>query len=324
MYSILPALRSALRPLSLSELARDSVVIEKAKVLVSYYYYILPYVALLFAANPISSRQNFEPHWPLLWADIFTLEYSSIALFTKLLFVVVSIIAVFGYRRLFVRVAVFLVIFQVHALESSFGSINHQWYLWLYSSFLFIFLPSIWSVATEAFEKKRLFLLTIWGAQALAALTYTMAGMWKIFFAVVQAGQGSVHGFSPDAFAYQVANWVPRLQAEALLAPFIIEYPHVVWPFYVSLIFLQLFTLWIMIRPSLQRLWVALLVLFHIGTLLAMGISFHPLVILMIVLFFGSPFIPEKNTFQRILADLPVLGGLYLYVRRKATFLSSR
>lgn len=289
-----------------------------AKMLVAYYYYVVPYIALLFVSGSISERQNFEPFWPLGWTEMLGLDLVAVVLVVKLLFVIVGILAPFLHRKTWVRFLVFVAIFQVHALESSFGSINHQWYLWLYTSLIFVFLPNLWNT-NSAPDAKRTFLLYIWFAQATAMLTYSMAGMWKFYFAFHQYLAGEVHTFAMEAFAYQVANWIPRLQAEAILAPYIIEYPAFAWPFYAIVPFLQLFALWAMVRTSLQKTWALMLVLFHIGTFLTMGISFHPLVILIIILFFATPFAKEDLSFREFMLDLPVIGQiLEWWKRRKA------
>jgi len=41
-----------------------------------------------------------------------------------------------------------------------------------------------------------------------------------------------------------------------------------------------------------------------------MGISFHPLIILLIVLFFGTPFAKKSMTIKEFVYDLPVIGQL--------------
>lgn len=222
MHAFFSTLKKFLRPPSLTILSQDEGVMHAAKTLVAYYYYIVPYIALLFVYDSISQRQNFEPFWPLWWAETFHLDLAAVALLLKALFVTAGILAPFLHHKAWVRFLVFVAIFQMHALESSFGSVNHQWYLWLYTSLIFVFLPNIW-IANSTPDTKRTFLLHIWFAQAAAMLTYSMAGMWKFYFAFHQYMLGEVHTFAMQAFAYQVANWVPRLQAEALLAPYIIE-----------------------------------------------------------------------------------------------------
>jgi len=311
------ALKRFLRPPSITELSKKSSVMEKARTLVSYYYYVLPYIALLFVSNGILDRQNFDPFWPLLWSTHFNIDYATVVVIVKTSFVIVAALAAFLHKHTFFRILVFLAILHVHAIESSFGAINHQWYLWLYTSFIFIFLPNIWSEEKKTQDTDRKFLLFIWFAQALAMLTYSMAGLWKFVFALQQNIVGEVDGFALEAFSYQIANWVPRLQSEAILAPYVIAYPEVGWFFYVGLHFLQLFALWVMVRPSLQKIWALTLIIFHIGTYLTMGISFHPLVILIIILFFNTPFAKKSATAKDLVYDLPIVGQLLEWFARR-------
>lgn len=280
--------------------------------LVSYYYYAMPLMALWFVYTSFLARENFDPMWPLAWVEWLSLEYISVILVLKLAFVAATLGAVFFHHHRWARILLFVALWQVHAFESSFLALNHQWYLLLYTSCIFIFLPNIWhtDIAHVAHDARRRFLLFIWGAQAIVMLTYTLAGLWKFVFAYGQYMAGEVHTFAMEAFAYQVANWGPRLQEDALLAPFIINNPEVAWPFYALLPFLQLFAIWVMVRPSLQRVWAVLLILFHIGTFLAMHISFTQFVFILAILFFNSPFVPARTTARELLYDLPVIGHL--------------
>ena len=317
MYFDTDVITKFLRPFSIRKLAQSNRVMQKARTLVSAYYYFLPFVAFLFANNPVIGRENFEPFWPIAWVQLVGLEYETVAITLKLAFIVVALIAVFLHRHRVPRFLVFLVLLHVQAFESSFGNVNHQWYLWLYTSLIFTFLPDIWSIRTPSRDRKQVFLMHIWLAQALAMLTYTMAGMWKFIISAHQFFLGEVHGFSVHAFAYQIANWTTRLQEEAVLAPYIIHYPELGWPFYVGVHFLQLFAIWTVVRPSLQKFWALMLVLFHIGTYLTMGISFHPLIILIIILFFFSPFTPEHVSVRQFIRDLPILTHLVYWMERK-------
>lgn len=316
MYLTLSDIRKFLKGPSLTSFAKRASNMRTAKVLIKYYYLVVPYAAFLYATNTIANRENFDPLWPLVWTQWLSIPYIDVVLFLKVGFIAAGLLGVFFYKKRWVRVLIFLAIWQIHALESSFSFINHQWYLWLYTSCIFIFLPDIWN-RIASIEENRKFLLAIWTAQAIGLLTYTMAGLWKFIFAFHQWSIGEVHGLAVSAFSYQVANWVPRLQAEAVLAPYIIAYPEISWPFYVTLHFIQIFAIWAMVRTSLQKIWGVLLFTFHVATLLTMGISFHPLAILIIVLYLNTPFTPDDMSVRRIIRDLPILG--YLITKFRAT-----
>jgi len=296
-----------LKPPSLTALSRDARVMDAAKTLVAAYYYILPFAAFVFAGNHFSARQNFDPVWSIAWVDLFSLEYASVVACVRIAAVAVSLVAVMWYRHRAVRILVFLMLFQIHAFESSFGAHNHQWNLWVFTSFVFVFLPDMWRAAVGT-DVARKFLLGIWTAQAVVALMYSMAGMQKVVTGIQQLIVGEVSGFSILGFAYHIAYWAPRLQEEVALGAYIISHPVAGWIPFVALIFIQFFSLWVMVRVGLHRIWAVVIVLFHIGTYFTMGTSFHPLILLVIALFFYSPFAREGYTFREFMLDLPLVG----------------
>lgn len=302
------ALRTSLGAPSLTALATDERVMTRARTLVSYFYFFLPYAAFLYTTNDVATRQNFSPTWPLAWAVFFHLSYLNVLYTVIAAFLCTAILTPLWHRHRTVRVLAFVGVWQAHALESSFGSPNHQWYLLLYTTFIFIFLPDIWGTGGVGQEKGRRFLLGVWTAQTMLMLMYSLAGINKVAYAFVQYAHGEINAFSINGFAYQIADWTMQLQEPAYLAPFIIHHPWVGWLPYVSLIFIQVCALWTMVRPSLQPLWGFLLVAFHIGTYLTMGISFHPLILVVISLLFFSPFAPERFAWRPVLCDLPLIG----------------
>lgn len=309
-----------LRPPSLTALSKDERVMAGARTLVAYYYAFMPFLALFFTSSPLRLKQNFEPLWPLSWAEAFGLPYLTVVDFVSILFIASAVLGALLHRHRFFRVLVFLGLWQAHALESSFGSPNHQWYLLLYTSLILIFLPD--GKKREAPDADRRYLLYVWGAQAMAALTYTMAGAYKILDGFHQGAKGLVNTFSTDAFAYQIAYFVPRLQEPAPLADFIVTHSALAWPFYVAFVIVQASSLWVMVRPSLQKYWGAVIVTFHILTYFTMGIFFYPQLILVTLLFLNSPFAKPYGSVMAFVRDLPVVGqALDLgarYLRKRA------
>lgn len=302
-----------LRPMSLSALAHDDSVVAAARGLVRYYYYLAPFTVFMYAASPLAARQNFDPVWSLFWSNALSLEYVTTLNIIRFGALAAVLIGIFAHRYMVGRIAVCVAFLHIHALESSFGSQNHQLFLWVYTSFLLIFLPAGWE-RDESFESRHKLLLSIWLAQAVVMLSYTMAGLQKFHAGIVQSMQGSVGALSPEAFAYHIAYWLPRLQEEAAFGPFIIEHPFVGWPFFVGIVFVQIFALWTMVRPGLQKNWIFILVIFHFGTYFTMGISFHPMILLIIVLFLGTPFAKREYSLREFMYDLPILGQVLEYL----------
>lgn len=311
-------IRNWLRYPSLTELSQNISVVRKAETLVKVFYVFFPIIAYNFFRNwPVPlTRENFEPIWPLFWSDALSLEGDVTVNIVRSVFLIASLLGLALYRYRLVRALIFLGVWQAHALSSSFGSFTHELYPWVFVSLIFIFLPTQ-SGEDAAWESNRRLLLMIWSAQAFLMLLYTMAGIWKFEAAFVQYLAGQIHGFSIEGFAYQVADWVPKLQREAVLAPYIIAYPLIAWPFYVISHFFQLFAFWTMIRPSLQKVWALELVLFHIGTFMVMGIEFDAFFLIVLALLFFSPFTPERVSMRQIFFDFPILGQIAEFLARR-------
>ena len=82
--------------------------------------------------------------------------------------------------------------------------------------------------------------------------------------------------------------------AASVLGPWLVAHPWAGWLPGIASIYLELFALWVVTRPSLHRAWGLGLALFHLGTHLVMGIGF-PQNTLWLALFLGlSPFRPRE------------------------------
>ena len=266
----------------------------RAYTVVSFFYFFLPFAAVLYFKSTHFDRPNFDPLWPVAWADALALSYLDALSIVSILFLATALVAPLFYTQRWMRIAVFIALLQAHALESSFSGPNHQWYPWLYTAFIFIFLPHVPGGLRE--EGRRTYLLYVWCAQALYTCIYALAGWHKIIYALIQARAGEIHGLSPLGFSYQVADWVPKLNHEALLANAVVEYPHVAFPFYLALICLQIAAPLVMIYPILQRPWAIAIFAFHVGTLLVMGIEFTEWMLLVPILFMSAVFyVPGKE-----------------------------
>ena len=145
-----------------------------------------------------------------------------------------------------------------------------------------------------------------------------MSGLWKVYGAITQFLAGEMHALAFDAVALHIAYWLPRWQSPSLLGPFLIEHPWVGWPFFIAIIYLQFFAFWIAFRPNLHQLWGVGLVLFHVGVYVTMGIVFFHPILLLIFLFFDSPFKKPQTSWQEIVSDLPLWGWIWKILWRKS------
>lgn len=294
MTPFLHRLNTRLRGISLTKLAEDNDVINRAYTVVSFFYFLLPLAAVMYFKNTHFDRPNFDPLWSVAWAHALSLPYLDALLIVSTGFLVIALCAPLFYTRRWMRIAVCIALFQAHALESSFSGPNHQWYPWLYTAFIFIFLPD--RRDDSSIEQRRLYLLYVWCAQALFTCIYALAGWHKIIYALIQAHAGEIHGLSSLGFSYQVADWIPKLNQQAVLAAAVVEHPHIAFPFYLALIGLQISAPLVMLYPVLQRSWAVAIFAFHFGTFLVMGIEFTEWMLLIPILFMPAVFyVPTKD-----------------------------
>lgn len=301
--------------LPIESAAKNPVSFKKAKHLIQLFYFALIFVSTwsITTWDVFFERQNFSPVWPLFWSKYF--EYQDVVNFVMLFFIFATLVGAFFYKHRTFRILIFASFLFYGALGNSFGQRSHQLYPWLYTSFFFIFLPIGWNIK-NTLENKKIVLLTIWWAQALFLLTYTLSGFGKIYTDLTSSSP--VNNFSPNAFALQIAYWVPKWQEESLLGPFIINNPYLAWPFYLAAVYLLLFSFWAAVRPSLQKVWAFGLALFHIGTFLTMKIVFMPPpAFLLFIFFLDSPFINPKTKPSDFIYDLPVFGNLIRVITKK-------
>ena len=99
----------------------------------------------------------------------------------------------------------------------------------------------------------------------------------------------------------------------SLLGSFAIEYQYLGWALMLGSVYLQLFALWVVFRPSLRRLWGLGLIAFHVGTYLVMAIDFSPSCLLLAVLLI-APAPGADPGWRARLQDLPVIGDAWRIV----------
>lgn len=294
---------------TLQELFADEDAFRKAVWCAPFFYYVLEFMTFqqLMRFDQLG-REMSAPLWPIFWVTYLG-EYAVFMphIFLILLTLATTLGAVFYQHRL-ARILVFFGILQYQAFTVSVFGQEHDFYIPLYVSLFFIFLPDVWGSGGYPEELRRRFTSIFWGAQAYILLTYTMSGFYKIVGAVVQYRAGEAHYFSPDAAALYVAYWQTQYERVTLLGPFIVEHQILSSFALIGLLYLLLFSVSVAVRPTLHRIWGIGLTLFHISTVVSMGIIFIYNVLFIAVFFLASPFAPEKNNWREVLRDLPILG----------------
>jgi len=279
-----------------------------ARVLVRTYYL----VNLLFAVQALhwlEQARGAAPSllWPVAWMRVVGIEASLLAV--HVFSVAAALLAALWPHVRLLRALAWLGFFEAVAFIMSFGHISHSWHAWLWVGLCFVLLPDRALAAIRAHRSDRQAVLTvIWLAQALLLLFYSLTGGWKVGGAIVQAARGQTHSFSPDALAIQLARGYFMTGSPSALGGFFINHALLGWPLYLLTIYLELFALLVAFRPALQRLWAIFLVTTHIVVYLTMRIDFMSHLFLLALLFFRSPFAPQRVAPLHVLRALPLLG----------------
>jgi hypothetical protein len=293
----------------LESLFGNITVFEKARWCVPFFYFLVEFMAL----NQIMrydqlAHVRVEPFWPIIWTTLIgQLEFLP-ELFLAILCIAASIGAIW-YRFRAARAIAFVGIMQYQAfIIAAFGS-EHDFYIPLFISALFIFLPDAWRGNVSLDARKR-FTVIFWGAQAYLLLTYTMSGFYKLVSVYPQYMHEEAHYFSLDAGGLYVAYWLEQFGRTSMLGNFIVEHQYASWLALAGIMYVLVFAIWAAFAPSLQRLWGFGIIAFHFSTALSMSILFlyNPLFAGMFLL--ASPFTPENNDWRQVLRDLPLIGFL--------------
>ena len=301
---------SSIFPFSIESFAARGKPFTKAKTIVQFFYYFLAFQALVVinGGKFLSQEENFSPVWSIPWAN--HLSLATTANIVQFFFLISAFIGAFFFQNRIARIFVFLGIFQLNALLSSVLRADHHWYPWLYVSFLLIFLPDAWAGKAHSLQVRKKFLLVFFSAQAVTLFIYSMAGLGKIQGAISQYFAGQTHAFAPEALALHIAYWLRNIDSTSLLGSFFVEHVIVGWPLFLGMIYLQFFSLWIAFKPSLHKIWAFGLIFMHTGIYLTMDMLFFPTALLLIFLFFDSPFKKHDTSWRETVGDLPIFGWM--------------
>jgi hypothetical protein len=290
-------------------LSRDRFI--TAQTLIAAYYAVL----FFFAAGELFSWQDYlnagglAPRWPVFWLRFVDPKAGIAAILW--LHLLGGILAVTLSRYRWARIVIFVSLLEHMALKFSFGAVNHGDHLGVLIGFVLIFLPAGWEARGAAGRKVRAATLLVFsGAQAMILLTYSMAGMWKAGGILQQWIMGELFTYlHPEGLARQVAAKMIEDDSASVLGPWLIEHPWVGWLPGIAAIYLELFALWVVARPSLHRAWGLGLALLHLGTHLVMGIGFPQNTLWLALFLVLSPFQPIEPSWRQAAGDLPVLGA---------------
>jgi len=293
----------------MQELFGDRGVFQKTVWCIPLFYYVLEFITFqqLMRFDQLG-REMAAPMWPIFWVRYLG-EYAAYTPHLFLIFLTVATtLAAVWYRYRPARILVFLAILQYQSYMISLFGQEHDFYVPLFVSFFFIFLPDIWEKREYPEELRRRFTSIFWGAQAYILLTYTMSGFYKITTFFEQYAAGGAHYFSRDAAALYVAYWQTQFERTTVLGNFIVEHQFLSSLGLIAAFYVLTFSMCVSILPRIHRFWGIGLILFHLSTVMSLGVIFIYNVLFVSVFFLMSPFASEKNDWRELLRDLPVIG----------------
>lgn len=278
-------------------------------------FYILSAMFLYRQAREVaqlgSDGAQYDFLWPLAWTGIIPLDLAGDLLASA--YVIVGFAGIVFWRVFIVRVATCAVLLHWAAFPSSFGAIHHGHHEWFWISFCFLFLPSGRTAELRANRVLRTKFLYAFGvAPVLILFFYTLSGIYKVQDAFVALSLGQYGGFMPDAMAQTIARRALSTGSEPLWGGLIIDYPILGWPMYMMLYYVEIVAIFIAFRPELLKVWGAILIAFHFGTMAFMDIVFPHHILINGMLFVLSPFALNVSL-RDALRAVPLLG---LFVSR--------
>ena len=246
--------------------------------------------------------EAFDPLWPLAWARDFA--PGTVASLLVVLFVVGWLAVQLVPHRRLARLAFALGLFLVVAFDNSFGKIDHDRHLWVYVALLLVALPEgrETDLARSRVARQKT-LLVFAGAQALFLASYTLAGLWKVVGGFEQMAQGRIGLLSPEAFSYLTADRLLQTGSDSVFGPLVIEHVALGWPLLLGGIYLELFSLFVLYRPALWRLWGLGIVGIHAGSVLILTVNSPWNCLLAMLLFVAAP--TATYGWRDTLASLP-------------------
>lgn len=303
-------------PSAIEEYAHDDRATLRAASVVPYLYFFLLFTAfsatVQWLSRPPFSAALFEPRMTIPWAGY--IAFDTAVLIECGLFLLGSCAGSFFFNRRWARALAFFGLFQYHAFMSSFGAPEHNLLVYVYPLLFCIFLPDLWTAKETTVLERKKFLVGFVGIQVYVGLIYSLAGLSKIVRGTQDLLHGNANFLAPDAFALHIANWLSSTGGESLLGPFIVAHPYLGWPFFLGMLYFQLFTLVAVFRPALHWIWGVFLISFYILNYLTMNIFYIDTFFLIAALFLNSPFERGFSWRERI-SVMPLFGLLFRFIR---------
>jgi hypothetical protein len=281
---------------------------ERSTVLVRVFYA----ASLLWAVQSAGSWASYadsetaSPLWPASW----WFGWVSVRTGVNIIFgayLVASVMALLFAERRIARAAYSLTLLQYMAVINGFFKIGHAFHAWLFISLVLVLLPDGRWHERQRIADRHHFLTVVWLSQFVLLFFYTLAGVWKVAHAIEQYVGGETSAFHVRGFSLTLAKKLLDSNELTVLGDFLLRHQLLGWALFLGAMYIETFSVLIAFRPRLHRAWGAGLILFHIGTQLAMDIGFQQNVLLLGIFIVCSPFAPDRVAARDVVLDLPIL-----------------
>lgn len=244
--------------------------------------------------------------WPgTWWFDWFSVRTSVHIIFC--FYLAAAVLVVLAPQQRLLRLAYAFGLLQYMAFVNSFDKINHDMHGWLFVSIVLVLLPTGHWRRPRRVADRQFFLTVVWTATLVVLLFYSLTGFWKVDAVVHALAHGRMSGIDFAGFSYIVGARIVLTNQDTLLGHFFTFHELPGWFLFTGTMYLETASIIIAFRPRLHRVWGLALILFHLGTLLAMGFTFGPNIVLVGLLLVCSPFTPDHIDVKAAVLDLPIL-----------------
>lgn len=251
-----------------------------------------------------------DPFWIIAFVDTNNLPFMTTAL--SLFFMGAAIAAALWPGSRLWRFLVCLALVQTTALKYSFGTINEKEQWWMWTAFVFIFLPNAKQAHVMGSLRLRQYYLDIFSlAQGLVLLIYSIVGFWKFYYGIFNWLHPGMQGmFASETLAYIASAQIVAHHVPSLMGDFLTHNVLLGDMSFIFISWIELVAILVWLRPSLHRLWGVLFILVHVGTWLFMNIVFYLQPPLLAILFLQSPFVRDEESWRDTLRHIPLFGWL--------------
>lgn len=254
------------------------------------YFLRLYYIVLAVIASPVFisgwiKHKNLVP----ISSAPFTLFTSptqfSICFFLLIIFFIFTSLysALFPQKKVY-RILTCLFLTINIGILSSYGKVLHGLHGWIFSSFFISFI-AIQSSASALQSYNQLIAVKI-----SAVIPYHVAGLWKV--------RGAISCLNSEGFSCLTNSLARSIGSEYIrnnhdlnyISRFFLEYSYIGATSFFLLVYFQVCSIIIVFKPKTHTLFALFMVLFHVSSHIILKIPFYHQMILILLLFFFSPF----------------------------------